>query len=51
MVLAIYRDDLYYQDSPDAGTIEIGIEKNKNGPTGRIRLNFIHNTLRLTEPD
>jgi replicative DNA helicase len=36
----IYRDELYYEDSPDEGIAEINITKHRNGPTGLVRLAF-----------
>ena len=41
LILFIYRDEVYNEDSPDKGTAEIIIAKQRNGPIGRIRLTFI----------
>ena len=39
-VLFIYRDDYYNQKSQDTGVAEICVAKNRNGPTGMIRLRW-----------
>lgn len=41
VVLMIYRDEVYNPDSPDAGTAEILIRKNRQGQTGEVRLAWL----------
>ena len=49
LVAMIYRDDVYNKDpnSPDAGTAELIIAKQRNGPTGVVRLAFLREQTRF----
>jgi replicative DNA helicase len=40
VVAFLYRDELYYKDSPSKGTSEFIVRKNRNGPIGTVHLKF-----------
>lgn len=41
LIVFIYRDEVYNENSPDKGTAEIIIAKQRNGPIGKCRLTFM----------
>jgi len=49
VVVLIYREDAYNRDpnNPDAGTAELIVAKQRNGPTGIVRLAFLREQLRF----
>ncbi|MES2663653.1 MAG: replicative DNA helicase [Pseudomonadota bacterium] len=49
VIMFIYRDEVYYDDSPDKGIAEIIIGKQRNGPIGTIRLAFIGKYTRFDD--
>ncbi len=49
LVVLIYRDDVYNKDpnNPDAGTAELLVAKQRNGPTGTVKLAFLREQTRF----
>jgi replicative DNA helicase len=47
VVMFIYRDDVYHDDSPDRGQAEVIVAKHRNGPTGVARLAFLSEFTRF----
>lgn len=41
LIAFVYRDEVYNENSPDKGTAELIIAKQRNGPIGKIRLTFL----------
>jgi replicative DNA helicase len=40
VIFFIYRDEVYHEASPEAGTARIYLKKQRNGPTGEFKLYF-----------
>jgi len=41
VIVFIYRDEVYDEESPQKGTAEILVRKQRNGPTGTVRVTFL----------
>jgi replicative DNA helicase len=41
IVMFIYRDEYYNEESPDQGVAEIIVAKHRNGPTDTVKLSFL----------
>ena len=41
IIFAIYRDEVYNPESPEKGTAEVNILKQRNGPIGTVKLTFL----------
>ncbi len=47
VVMFLYRDEVYNPASPDRGTAEVIVAKNRNGPTGMARLAWLPTVARF----
>jgi replicative DNA helicase len=47
VIMFIYRDDYYNKDSKEPGVTEVIISKQRNGPTGTVKLAFLKELTRF----
>jgi replicative DNA helicase len=47
VIMFLYRDEVYDEDSEDKGIAEVGVAKQRNGPTGIVRMRFNKQTQRF----
>jgi replicative DNA helicase len=48
-IITIYRDDYYNDDSPDTGTAELLIDKNRHGECAKVRVAWLAQTMRFAD--
>lgn len=51
VVMFIYRDEVYNQDSDEKGMAAIMIKKHRNGPTGEVKLAFLEKFTKFGDLD
>lgn len=49
LIVMLYRDEYYYPDSNDRGLAELNFVKNRNGPTGTIKMKFDKRTNKFSD--
>ena len=49
VILFIYRDQVYNEDTEDLGIAEIIIGKQRNGPIGRLKLKFTEHLTKFED--
>lgn len=49
IIMTIYRDEVYNEDTPDKGVAELGICKNRHGPIGVLRTAWIGQYFRFED--
>jgi replicative DNA helicase len=49
IMAGLYRDEIYFANSPYAGTLEFIIRKQRNGPIGTCHLKFDTNTVNISD--
>ena len=48
LVMLLYREDYYKEDTPDKNIAEVIVAKHRNGPVGTVRLFFQREFTRFT---
>ena len=49
VILTLYRDEVYNAETRDVGIMEIGVQKNRHGVTGRIRTRWAGEYLKIMD--
>jgi len=47
IMIALYREEAYIENTPEEGKLEVIVRKSRDGPTGTIILNFDKNTVNI----
>lgn len=49
VIMTLYRDEVYNEDSPDKGIVESILEKNRHGQTGTARLSWVGQYMQIND--
>ncbi len=49
VILTLYRDEVYHEDTPDTGVAEIAVAKNRHGPVCTIRAGWVGWCMRFED--
>lgn len=49
VVMLLYRDEVYNENTPEHGVIEILIDKNRHGPTGKLKFAWIGDQMKIAD--
>ena len=49
VIMFLYRDEVYHEDTKDPGICEVIVAKHRNGPTGTVKLTFVERYTRFNE--
>ena len=49
VIMFVYRDEIYFPESPHKGTAEIIVAKNRQGSTGTVRLSYLGHYTRFDD--
>ncbi|AFC32167.1 replicative DNA helicase [Paenibacillus mucilaginosus 3016] len=47
-IILLYRDEYYNPETSDKGILEVNVAKQRNGPTGTVKLNYDKDTQKIT---
>ena len=51
VVMMMYREDYYEEDTPRKGLTDVFVKKHRNGPTGQVELRFQKERMRFYDVD
>ncbi len=49
VIMLLHREDYYHPETENKNVVDVDIAKQRNGPTGKIKLTFLRNILRFED--